>query len=311
MRWLPVLFALLTAAGTARADTEGRVGVVVTSTAQADDAKLQLDVASHLEAWLRKHGHTIVPSPLPSDAVDTIANCFLIDDLKCARASVEARSKADIVVFARIEPAGKDVTFTTYWFVKGHDVISERRVCEQCTQQDWHSLTDTMMKTLTSSHIATGTLHLESSPSGLIVLIDNNEVGATPYDHELPVGSHEVALTHGGEIVAHKTVEIRVGKTKRLVVETDVERRPSRLGPWLLLGGGTAVIGGGAIFLYYGLQNGKYEYPQATPVGIGMIAVGAGAAIGGAILLSQSGHSSTPIAAIAPGGGYVGWLTRF
>lgn len=306
-----VLLALLVAAGAAHAESDDdRVGVVVTGAPVGGNTGLQLDVASHLEAWLRKHGHTIVPSPLSKDAVNTIANCFQLDDLKCARGVVEARSKADSVVFARIEPAGKDLTFTTYWFVKGHEVISERRVCEQCSDDDWESLTDTMMKTLAQSQIETGKLHLDSEPSGLIVMIDNSEVGATPYDHELPVGKHSIALTNAGVIVARKDVEIREGKTKRLMIETGVEHH-SRLGPAILLTAGIALIGGGGISLYFGLQDGKWSYPQATPVGIGMIAAGAGATIGGAILLSQSGRTAAPIAAVTSDSAYIGWVTRF
>jgi hypothetical protein len=305
-----VLLALLVAAGAARADSDGGVGVVVTGAPVGGNTSLQLDVASHLEAWLRKHGHTIVPSPLSKDAINTIANCFQLDDLKCARGVVEARSKAESVVFARIEPSGKDLTFTTYWFVKGHEVISERRVCEQCADDDWQSLSDTMMKTLAQSQIETGKLSLDSEPSGLIVMIDNSEVGATPYDHELPVGRHSVALTQAGVIVAKKDIEIHEGKTKRLMIETGVEHH-SRLGPAILLGAGIALIGGGGISLYYGLQNGKWSYPQATPVGIGMIAAGAGATIGGAILLSQSGRTAAPVAAITPDSAYIGWVTRF
>lgn len=305
-----VLLVLLISAAPARADSEGAVGVVVTGAPVGGNTGLQLDVASHLESWLRKHGHTIVPTPLSKDAVNTIANCFQLDDLKCARGVVEARSKAESVVFARIEPAGKDLTFTTYWFVKGHEVISERRVCEQCSDDDWQSLTDTMMKTLASSQIETGKLHLDSEPSGLIVMIDNSEVGATPYDHELPVGQHSIALTQAGVIVARKDIEIHEGKTKRLMIETGVEHH-SRLGPAILLGAGIALIGSGGISLYYGLQNGKWSYPQATPVGIGMLAAGAGATIGGAILLSQSGRTSTPVAAVTSDSAYIGWVTRF
>ena len=87
--------------------------VVVSPT---NGSALQADITAHLEAWVRKHDRSVVPSPLSRDAVNTIANCFLIDDLKCARGVVEARSKADAVVFLRIETAGKDLTFTTYWF---------------------------------------------------------------------------------------------------------------------------------------------------------------------------------------------------
>lgn len=304
MRPLIALLALVLATGSAYAG--GDVGVVVTGS-----GSLPTDVESHLESWLRAHGHDIVSSPMSHDAVTTIANCFVIDDLKCARGVVEARSKADSVVFARIDSAGTDVTMTTYWFVKGHEVISERRVCEQCKGDDWQELADTMMDTLAASQVDTGKLAIESRPSGLIVMIDNVEVGATPYDKELPVGRHSIALTHGGVIVARKDVDIKDGKSKRLIIETDVGGHHSRIGPALLLGAGIALIAGGGIALYYGTQNGKYEYPSATPVGIGLLAAGAGATIGGAILLAQTGRSSAPVAAVSSDSAYVGWVTRF
>lgn len=304
MRCLVALLALVIAAGTAHAG--GGVGVVVTGT-----GPLPNQVESHLEAWLRDHGHAIVSSPMSQDAVTTIANCFTIDDVKCARGVVEQRSKADSVVFARIDTAGKDVTLTTYWFVKGHEVISERRVCEQCKGEQWRELADTMMTTLAASQIETGRLRLESRPSGLMVMIDNAEVGATPFDKELPVGKHSIALTNGGVIVARKDVDIKDGKTKRLIIETEVAVHHSRIGPAVLLGAGIALIGGGGIALYYGMQNGKYEYPQATPVGIGLLAAGAGATIGGAILLSQTGHTSAPVASVSSDSAYLGWVTTF
>ena len=68
------------------------------------------------------------------------------------------------------------------------------------------------------------------------------------------------------------------------------------------------------MFIYYGALGGdqqKFIFPDSTPYGIGILAVGVGATIGGTILLSQSGHSSTPVASIGPGGGYVGWVARF
>jgi hypothetical protein len=304
MRAALMLVALAIAGGSAHADSA--VGVVVTGS-----GSLQSEVENHIEAWLKKHGHDIVGAPMSRDAVTTIANCFTIDDIKCARGVVEQRSKADSVVFARIDTAGKDVTLTTYWFVKGHEPISERRVCEQCKGDEWRELADTMLTTLAASQVETGRLHLESRPPGLIVMIDNAEVGATPYDKELPVGKHAIALTHGGVIVAKKDIDIKDGKTKRLIIETEVGVHHSRIGPALLLGTGIGLIGGGGIALYYGLQNGKYEYPSATPIGIGLLAAGAGATIGGAILLSQSGKTSSPVASVSSDSAYIGWVTTF
>ena len=310
MRSLLVLLVLALAAPAARAESDG-VGVVVVSS--TNGSTLQSDVTSHLEGWMRRHDHTIIGSALSRDAINTIANCFLIDDLKCARGVVEARSKAGSVVFTRIEAAGKDLTFTTYWFVKGKDVISERRVCEKCTDEDWRGLLDNMVERLLKSDIETGKLHLESQPSGLFVLVDNVQVGATPFDEELPAGKHTISLSHAGVIVATKDIEIHANKLKRLTIETEVDTRArSKVGPGILLGSGIALIGGGGIALYLGEQRSdKVIHPEYVPIGIGIMAAGAGATIVGAILLSQTGHTSAPVAAIGPNSAYFGWVTRF
>ncbi|MBV8758990.1 MAG: PEGA domain-containing protein [Deltaproteobacteria bacterium] len=310
MRCLLVLTLLAMAALPARADS-GEVGVVVVTS--TNGSALQTDVTAHLEAWMKKHDHTVVAGALSRDAVNTIANCFLIDDLKCARGVVEARSKASSVVFTRIEAAGKDLTFTTYWFVKGKEVISERRVCETCTTEDWRGLLDGMVGRLLASDVETGKLHLESQPSGLLVLVDNVQVGATPFDQELPVGKHTISLSHAGVIVANKDIEIHANKLKRLTIETEVETKAhSKIGPGILLGSGIALIGGGGIALYLGEQKtDKIIHPEYVPIGIGIMAAGAGATIVGAILLSQTGHTSAPVAAITRDSAYFGWVTRF
>ena len=61
-------------------------------------------------------------------------------------------------------------------------MISERRVCEQCTEDDWRSLIDSMVTRLTESEVETGKLHLDSQPPGLIVMLDNVQVGVTPFE---------------------------------------------------------------------------------------------------------------------------------
>ena len=310
MRSLLVLLVLAMASAPARAESQG-VGVVVVSATSG--SALQADVTAHVEDWMRKHDHTIVASALSRDAINTIANCFLIDDLKCARGVVEARSKAGSIVFTRIEAAGKDLTFTTYWFVKGKEVISERRVCEKCGVDEWRGLVDGMVERLLASDVETGKLHLESQPSGLLVLVDHVQVGATPFDDELPVGKHTISLSHAGVIVANKDIEIHANKLKRLTIETEIDTHArSKVGPGILLGSGIALIGGGGIALYLGEQRSdKIIHPEYVPVGIGIMAAGVGATIVGAILLSQTGHTSAPVAAISHDGAYFGWVTRF
>jgi hypothetical protein len=255
MRVLAICCIVL-AVTAARARADEAVGVVVTG-----DPTLAPEVQAHLEDWLRTHTHARIASPLPREVINLIENCFLLDDQECARKVVEARSTADGLVFARIATKGKDVSFSVYWFVKGHAANGERRVCERCTKAAWHALADRTMETLATSGHTELVRHPSSRPP-----------------HERP---------HHG----------------------------SRLWPGVLLATGIAAAGSGAIFLYYGSLGGpdqKYIYPDSTPVGIGLLAVGIGATIGGAILLHQAGTTSSgPVVSVGPGGAYVGWAHGF
>jgi hypothetical protein len=311
MRAALVVLIVVATAATARADDE--IGVVVVG-----DVAMQPSVASYLEHWLKTHGHKTKTSPLSTDATNTIVNCLVIDDSKCARNVVEARSKAATVVFARVDVAKGEhnVTFNLYWFVKGHEGIGERRVCEKCTEDSWHGIADAMMSALAgSSQSEQGRVKIASRPSGMIVLLDNVQIGVTPLERDVPVGHHRIELTHAGRSVGRRQVDVTAGETENVDIKVDVDTGSSRLGPAILLGAGIVGLGTGSVFLYYGSiggPNAKYTFNDSTPVGIGILAVGLGATIGGTILLAQSGHSgSTPIASIGPGGGYVGWLTRF
>jgi hypothetical protein len=84
----------------------------------------------------------------------------------------------------------------------------------------------------------------------------------------------------------------------------------------VLLGTGVVSVAAGGVFLYYGLgisgADEKYIYPDSTPIGIALAAVGGGATIGGIILLSQAGSSgSGPVASVSPRGAFVGWAGHF
>lgn len=241
MRWIVALLALVCAVRAAHA---GNVGVVTSG----DDA-MREPVRKRFERWLENHGHDVVANPLSEDAANTLANCFTIDDLVCARGVFDAQSKSETLVFVGIAMTGKNITFNVYWFDKGKDAVGERRVCEKCEGKAWHGLTDKMLG--------------------------------------------------------------------RLSGEAIVQPRPraSRLWPTIVLGAGVAVMGGGGIFLYYGSLGGpdqKYVYPNATPIGIALGAVGLGATIGGTIWLIQAGSSgSGPVASATRGGAYLGWVGHF
>jgi hypothetical protein len=308
---LAVTLAIAVAPRLAIADATA--GLVVTG-----EPKLQAPVSKHLHRWLSHHGFNVVSSPLTSDAIDETATCLIAGDPHCARAVVEAHATTDSVLYVRIELAAhiNDVTLDTYWFVRGHEAVGERRVCEQCDEDGWRAVADRMMDALLPGTAQMGKLALRSSPSNLTVLLDNKAVGVTPVELDAPPGSHTIRLLSDGATVAERTIDLVGGDTLNLTLKATPARHadhPSRLVPLLLIGVGVAALASGLGLIYEGQQNGKdvkYVYPFDTPEGIGLATVGVGVMAGGFVLLVQS-RSSTPVAAISPHGAYLGWQARF
>ncbi len=212
------------------------------------------ELAGHLRTILEARDYAFSDDALTQDAVNTIANCFVLDDVDCAKGVFEARGKTDTLVYARAESTkGGTVTFTLYWFEKGRSPNGERRACESCTPAAWHTLVRQMLGRLQG----------------------------------VPV--------------------------KPRVVRT--EERASRTFPAILLAAGVATIAAGGVFLYYGSRGGpndKYIYPDSTPVGIALMAIGGGATIGGTVLLIQAGGSSPDQVAARPGRSFVvSWTGHF
>jgi hypothetical protein len=307
---LVVWIALVSSA--ARAD----VGVVVIG----GGPTIRTDVHDFIEDWLRSHGHKVAGDAMPDDAITALANCLVIDDLACARGVVEARASATSIVYVHVDVPDKvqrTLSFAAYWFVRGHEGVAERRICEHCDASTWRPIADDMLATLArSSAVKLGHLALDSTPSGLVVQLDGHELGTTPLERDVAAGTHRLVLVQDGHKVAARKVAVAANTTTTVQLEAGAveDSHRSRLWPSVLLGTGIAALAAGSIYLYYGSLGGpdqKYTYPDSTPIGIGFVAVGVGATISGAILLAQSGGSSGPVAALAPRGGYVGWWTRF
>ena len=144
-RFAPLaVLAILFATSTARAD----IGVVVTG-----EATLQPQLLSHLESWLKKRGYPVYSSALEPDAINTLIDCFVVEDLNCAKKVIEARAKSDTILYARVDVApsdnGKrDISIVGYWVAKGHDTMAERRVCHACTEKQMHDVVEDLMLVL-------------------------------------------------------------------------------------------------------------------------------------------------------------------
>jgi hypothetical protein len=297
----------------------GSVGVVVTG-----DSELQASLTRNLEQWLRSHGHT-VGEALPTDATSSLLNCMVIDDEACARGIVDTRAKSDSVVFAEIRKprtrASNATTLIVYWLVKGKEPVGMRRACEDCNEDLLVSTLGEVLDTVVgASELARGRLLLASKPAGLTVILDNENIGITPVEREIPAGHHSIVLMSRGRKVGERMLKIQPEVTAEITMTATMpppdDRTPhrSRVLPGVLLAGGaTAVAAGVILYLTSDTDDGsKFEYYDNRPVGIGVAAGGVALAAVGTFLWFRTGNTdSAPVVALDHHGGIVGWSRAF
>ena len=269
-----LLATLITFGATSAASAD--IGVVVTG-----EATLQPQLLSHLESWLKRRGNNVYSSALEPDAINTLIDCFVVEDLNCARSVIDARAKADTIVYARVvvAPADngmRDISIVGYWMQKGHETMAERRACHHCTEKEMHGLADDLM------------LGLAAQP---------------------PTSSH----VHVPPPTTVAQGEPTTPVPPTTIVEGD--QRPSRVVPGVVMGAGLAVaITGGVLFAIDKEPSKSGPQPEfRNERTAGVICIGAGvAAIGvGAFLWFHQGASSTPVAAVSHDGAVIGWAGRF
>lgn len=296
----------------------GSVGVVVTG-----DSELQASLTRNLEQWLRTHGHSVAEA-LPTDATTSLLNCMVIDDEGCARGIVDARAKSDSVVFAEIRKprtrASNATTLTIYWLVKGKEPVGMRRACEDCNEDLLVSTLNEVLDTVVgASELARGRLVLASKPAGLIVILDNENIGITPVEREIAAGHHTIVLMSRGRKVGERTLKIQPEVTAEITMTATIPRdepvghRSRALAGTLLVLGSTAIGAGVILYLTSDTDDGtKFEYYDNRPVGIGVAAGGLACAAVGTYLWFRAGRTdSAPVVAIDHHGGFVGWSRAF
>jgi hypothetical protein len=249
-----VILAVLFAAPSVRADAPD-VGVVVVG-----DTPLHAKAREHVQSWVRNKGFVLVKSPMSKDAANSFDNCFVLEDMKCARGVFDNRSRSATLIYVGIDPgdpeAGTGPALAVYWFTKEQETSGSKLPCADCEK-------------------------------AYVKIIDDELAKLSALHPDLPV--------------------------------TKKPKGPSKLWPAVLVGTGIAALGAGGVFLFYGTygtaihdKDHKYTYPDAILPGIAFTAVGAGATIGGIILLKQaSARRAAPIASVGPGHAYVGWVTQF
>jgi hypothetical protein len=325
--------AVLTAAGilfalAAPARAGGDVGVVVTG-----ESWMQPQLVAQIESWLSQHGHALVPSVLPPDAVNALNDCFVMGDQACARGVVDKAAGPTSVIYARVDAHSNgsdapDLTLTAYWFDKGHDAIGEKTTCQRCTDQSLRTTAEAMLKKLVGGGDL-GHVVLKSVPPGAKITIDGTPIGITPLDWDLPPGKHTIQMDAPGRKTVLRDHVVVSNKSDLIVLalaatgdEDDHTERPSRALPLgLTIGGGAALATGLALIVFTPKADAQHRYFYSTwQPGIAVAAAGAVVGGIGAYLLwfrspetsaAAASTTSTPIAAFTGDSGYIGWLGRF
>jgi hypothetical protein len=269
MRTSILVLASVLIATTAHAE---QVGIVVTG-----DANLQPQLTSQIERWLHDRGHSIVPGALEPEAINSLIDCFVLDDAGCAHDVVRTRSRADSIVYARVDQSTKaegslEVSINGFVVRKDRESSSERRTCALCTDLKLVAMVEELMLAL-----------LPDVPPVSPAAAESNRVPASSTPHPNVFGE--------------------ATSSRRLL-------------PYGLIGAGGLALVGGIVMIAVdedpdpaGTQQPTYRDTATTGTIVG--ALGAAALGVGCYLWFSDRPSSTPVAAVARDGGFVGWIGSF
>lgn len=285
----PVVVMLLLLANVARAD----VGVVVTG-----DPGFQVEVMSQAQRWVQEQRLALVAAPLGASTASFV-DCFVIDDVACARRIFSDRSRASSLIFARIDlVAGpsRRYALTAHWFGRGREPLAGKRECAPCDEASLRWAVDALLGELVEqAGRGGGRLRIRGAPS-LAIDLDGKPAGELLLERELPAGKHEIVFRRGRAKLEARSVEITEGATVDVDAPAAPPRRRSRALPAMLVVGGLAAAAVGGVFVYYGSLDGPdapYLYRNATAIGIPLAVTGAFALGAGASLwLSAGGESA-------------------
>jgi len=268
------------------------VGVVVTG-----DPNMQARVVDAVQGWLQGKKHAVVAAPL-GGAATTFIDCFVMEDMACAKQAFADHAKAANVVYVRVDMAtgqSRDYMLTAYWFMKGAEPVNEKRTCVQCDDAALSATIDGLMRDLSQKGSGgKGQIKINGEAQGLVVKLDGTEIGEPPVQRDVTAGSHELVFLQGGSPVDVRRVEVEAGSIVEVTAPRVVNKKPvvtngkrGKLVPMLLTVGGIAAVAAGGVLLYYGSLRGPdepYVYTNATEIGLplalaGAFAVGAGTAL--------------------------------
>ena len=284
MAGMRIIVVLMLIARLAHAD----VGVVVSG-----DPQMQAPLMATVQGWLQTRDYTLVAVPL-GGAANSFMDCFVMEDMGCAKRTFEQEAKTTSLVFARADlMTGRDYSVVAYWFIKGHEPQMKKQDCKNCDEKQFAAIVTQLLVELEKGTAQiNGKIKISSAVDGMMVSVDNAPVGPAPLERELTAGPHQVAFLHKGNVIETKPVKIEAGATLEVVAPPlpaeapKVKTKKSLLGPaaLMLTGAALAVVGG--VSLYYGSLSGPdepYVYPNATKVGVPFAIAGAAGIIGGVV----------------------------
>jgi hypothetical protein len=281
-----VVVALLFLIGVARAD----VGVVV-----AGDPNMQTPVLNAVQHWVQAKHQKLVAAPL-GEGTTAMVDCFVMEDVACARKTFEAHAKSATVIFVRIDvpTAERSYLLHAYWFTRGRAPLHETKSCGQCDDAKLAVTVDGILDALVHKAVD-GKGMLEINGSGDIqVQLDGADLGTAPIKQEVPMGSHELVFVHSGSPIGVRRIEVDEGALVAVAVPHLPAPAPakgtggrSRTLPITMTLLGLAATAAGGTLLYYGSLRGPdepYVYTNATEIGLpvalaGAVAFGAGTAL--------------------------------
>lgn len=276
----------------AAASANPTVGAIVTG-----EPTLQSPVRRQIEAWARAHHFVAVDMPLGEHA-KTLIDCFVIEDIQCAHGVFEKNATADGVFLVHVElVAGqtRELAFTGYWFVKGHDAVAEKRACKDCDDATQRATVEALLEALVK------TVKLEiprEAPRGRSRLVPGLAIGAGA---GLLAGGATYLYygQQGGKDDPYRypdATKLGVGLTVTGVLALGAgvylwrkaTPRERTIVPLSLLAAGAVALTGGAIALHYSAKSGPdapYVYPGAAKIGAPLTIAGSGAIVAGTMLL--------------------------
>ncbi len=248
----------------------------------------------------------------------------------------QMKDKGDQLVLIEVETERTDTVLRVHVVTAASDTDSRaNHFCNVCDDETLKlAVSNVTRRLLRAAAERSGKtkISIRSKPDKAWITLDGTLVGSTDLVRVTYPGEHTVMFTRTGYHTVTHTIRVKEGETANLHVELDpvpgtvIDRPgdqlagPSRLVPKLLIGAGAAAVAGGTLYSLLavdpppGLEQPRYLYSGPA---IGVAAAG-GAVVGAGLYLWRRPSKPTatvsrpaPAISLWPGGGSLGWSTRF